>query len=210
MFVEDSQIDALLQNAEQGDPAALKELLARHRGRLRQMVLARMDSRLRVRIDPSDVVQDVLTQAYRKLPAYLEGRPLPFYPWLRQIAWERLVQLHREHVIAQKRSVRRERDGGALLSDESVQLLAEQIMSDENSPSRAAYREEVRRRVRRALSRLDEDDHEVVVMRHLEGLRMAEIAALLGITHAAAQSRYRRAAERLHGLLSGALPEELP
>jgi DNA-directed RNA polymerase specialized sigma24 family protein len=57
---------------------------------------------------------------------------------------------------------------------------------------------------------LEEDDREVVVMRHLEGLRIAEIAAVLGISHSAAQSRYRRAAERLHALLSGALPEELP
>src|SRR5438874_11870195 len=98
--------DALLAQAAAGDADARGRLLGRHRERLARMVACRLDRRLLARIDPSDVVQEVLVEADRKLERYLSDRPLPFYPWLRQLAWEHLVTLHRRHVRAQKRSVR--------------------------------------------------------------------------------------------------------
>src|SRR5205823_9047828 len=94
--------------ARRGDESAGHELLARHRDRLRRMVALRLDRRLAARLDPSDVVQEALADAARKLPAYLRDRPLPFYPWLRRLAWERLVKLHQRHVGAGRRSVTRE------------------------------------------------------------------------------------------------------
>src|SRR4051794_7164691 len=97
--------EELLQGASRGDPAARQGLLERHRGRLRQMVAVRMDRRLAPRIDPSDVVQEALVAAGQKLGHYLRDRPLPFYPWLRHFAWERLLQLHRHHIRSQRRSV---------------------------------------------------------------------------------------------------------
>src|SRR5262245_15556504 len=77
----------LLRRAGQGDPAARDELLRRYRPRLRQLVALRLDPRLAARIDPSDVVQETLAEASGKLAAYLRQQPLPFYPWLRQLAW---------------------------------------------------------------------------------------------------------------------------
>src|SRR6516164_5374655 len=100
--------DALLAQASQGDADAGQRLLARHRDRLKRMVAVRLDRRLLARLDPSDVVQEALAEAARRLPDYLRERPLPFYPWLRQLAADRLVTLHRRHVRAQRRSVRRE------------------------------------------------------------------------------------------------------
>src|SRR5262245_13664819 len=96
--------DALLAQAAQGQPDARGALLERHRDRLTRMVACRLDRRLAARIDPSDVVQEVLAEAGRKLQRYLSERPLPFYPWLRQLAWEHLAVLHRRHVRAGKRS----------------------------------------------------------------------------------------------------------
>jgi hypothetical protein len=80
--------------------------VARHRERLRRMVAVRMDRRLAPRMDPSDIVQDVLADADRELTDYLRRRPVPFYPWLRQLAWDRLIDVHRRHVRAGKRSVK--------------------------------------------------------------------------------------------------------
>jgi RNA polymerase sigma-70 factor, ECF subfamily len=68
-------------------------LLARHRERLRRMVAVRMDRRLSPRLDPSDVVQEALAEADRHLDEYVHEQPLPFYPWLRQFAWQRLRHL---------------------------------------------------------------------------------------------------------------------
>ena len=70
----------LLRRATAGDASAETALLARHRDRLRHMVAIRFDERIAARVDPSDVVQDVLAKAARDLPGYLQSRPLPFYP----------------------------------------------------------------------------------------------------------------------------------
>src|SRR5688572_24021646 len=103
-----SDTDDLIERASRGDGSAVQTLLAAHRDRLRRMVAARLDRRLAARIDPSDVVQEALADATRKLPEYLRARPISFYPWLRQLAWERVVKLHHRHIDAGKRSVRRE------------------------------------------------------------------------------------------------------
>ena len=101
-------IELLLRRASEHDPTAVQELFKLHRQRLKNMVAIHLDSRLASRLDPSDVVQEALAVASKKLPAYLRDRPIEFYPWLRQITWERLVELHRKHVYAGRRSVRRE------------------------------------------------------------------------------------------------------
>src|SRR4051812_12159450 len=112
--------DELLRRTADGDPAARGRLLTRHRARLRKMVGYRLDRRLAPRVDPSDVVQDVLAEAARRLPDYLRDRPLPFYPWLRQLAADRLADLYRRHVGAERRSVLREEPGVLALPDESA------------------------------------------------------------------------------------------
>ena len=196
----------LLRRAQDGERAAREELFARHRDQLRRFVCSRMDRRLAARVDPSDVVQETLAEAHRKMDDYLQRRPLPFYPWLRQIAWDRLVELHRKHVRAKRRSVTREEDVDLPLAEESGAQLAERFAARGSSPSGRLVRAETRQRVQAALERLAADDREVLVMRHLEQLKTNEIAAVLGISEAAVQSRYRRAAERLHRLLSESRP----
>ena len=124
----DPDTDELVTLAGDGDRGARCALLARHRDRLRRMVAVRMDPRLAARVDPSDVVQDALAEAHRKLDAYLRDRPLPFYPWLRQIAADRLAALYRQHVRAGRRAVGREEPSGPALSDYSAGELARRLV----------------------------------------------------------------------------------
>jgi len=202
--------EELLRQAGQGDPNARARLLARHRARLRKMVSCRLDRRLAARIDSSDVVQDVLAEASQKLGRYLRDRPLPFFPWLRQLAWERLAALHRRHVQAQKRSVRREEPRALTLPDESAVELAGRLVARDSSPSQRLLREELLERMRRALLRLPERDREVLVLRHLEQLSVAEIAKVLEISPGAVKVRHLRALERLRDQLDEARGEEGP
>src|SRR6516164_5252252 len=116
--------DELIRRSARGDDAARQDLLARHRGRLRQMIGVRLDRRLLARLDPSDIVQEVLMEAHAKLSGYLRDQPLPFYPCLRQLAWQRLVKIHQHH-HAQKRRVTHEGPPLLALPDESVGDLAE-------------------------------------------------------------------------------------
>jgi RNA polymerase sigma-70 factor (ECF subfamily) len=193
--------EQLIEGARRGDESASQELLMRHRSRLRRMVAVHLDARLAARVDPSDIVQDALGEASRKLDDYLQLRPVAFYPWLRQIAWERLIDIHRRHVHARCRSVAREHKF-AEVPDTSVAEFADHfLVKNQTTPSQQAVREETRRRVREALQLLTPQDRELLLMRYLEQLHVAEIADVLCVGQRAIKSRLRRALERLHGML---------
>ena len=201
MTTREPDTEDLLVEVSRGDATARSRLLDRHRQRLRQMVAVRMDRRLAARVDPSDVVQEVLMEADRRLSDYLRQRPLPFHPWLRQIAADRLADLHRRHVRARRRSVTREEGPLPSLPEESAWDLASRLFAQGSSPSARMQREEVRARVRDALAGLPERDREVLVLRYLEQLPLAEIAAVIGTTEGAVKTRHARALLRLQALL---------
>ena len=79
------------------------------------------------------------------------GRPLPFYPWLRKIAWDRLVEAHRLHLHAGRRSVAREVPWSLPLPDESAGRLADRLVASGTSPSRRLIRAELRDPLKAAL-----------------------------------------------------------
>jgi RNA polymerase sigma-70 factor (ECF subfamily) len=209
MASADPDTEELLKRVACGERAAEGQLLERHRARLRDMIALRFDRRLRPRIDPSDVLQDALAEAARKLVDYARNRPLPFYPWLRQLALERLMQMHRWHIRTRKRSIARE-EMGLPLPDESAFQLADRLAAHGSSPSAGLHRIEQRDRVRTALSRLDERDREVLVLRYLEHLSTREIAAVLGLAEAGVKTRQLRALRRLRDLLDDDLSEDTP
>jgi RNA polymerase sigma-70 factor (ECF subfamily) len=201
----DPDTEELVERARRGDASARQQLLMRHRDRLKGMVRVRLDQRLAARVDPSDVVQEALAEAAEKLSDYLRERPLPFYPWLRRLAWEQVVRLHQQHLAAGKRSVRREEQWA--LPEQSALELAKRVLGSGTSPSKHLLRQELRRRVRDALARLYERDREVLVLRYLEGLSTRETAAVLGVSEGAAKVRHLRALERLRGLLGNDIAE---
>lgn len=194
--------DVLLDRVDRGDPVARGELLQRHRRRLRRMLDVRMDRRLVTRLDPSDLVQQTLADADRRLDDYLRDRPLPFYPWLRQLAADRLADEYRRHVRAARRAVGREETFVPPLPDASALELAGRLFAAGPGPSEAARRAEVRDRVRAALDALSDRDREVVILRYLEQMTAGEVAAVLGLTEPAVKSRALRAMRRLRALLA--------
>jgi RNA polymerase sigma-70 factor (ECF subfamily) len=209
MALASPDTDALLNRVGQGDSSAKGPLLERHRQRLRQMVAIRLDRRLQARIDPSDVVQDALGEAAGKLSHYVARRPLPFYPWLRRIAWERIIHLHRRHIRAGRRSVVREQVG-LPLPDESASMLADRLMVASSSPSKRVQRNEERDRLQSALLRLSEADREVLVLRYLEHLSTREIAAVLDLAESGVKARQLRALQRLRILMGDNHTEDAP
>jgi len=197
---EDPETEELLSKVGGGGPE-FHTLLERHRDRLRRMIAVRLDSRLTPVIDPSDVVQEALADASRKLDGFLRDRPLPFYPWLRRLASERIIQLHRRHLGTQKRSAAREERLDFALRDDSSDRLANCLAASGTSPSQQVLRDEQARRLREVLDRLSPNDREVLVMCYLEELNFHEIATALGITVSAAKVRHFRAMKRVRKLL---------
>jgi RNA polymerase sigma-70 factor (ECF subfamily) len=199
--LEDPETEELLKNASRGG-LAFEHLLERHHDRLRRMVAARLDSRLALFVDPSDVVQEALTDASRKFDDYLRDQPLPFYPWLRRLALERIIQLHRRHLRTQKRDVTREQRLDLHLPDESAMKLADRLIDTGTSPSQRLIRDEQCRQLRDLLERLRPNDRDVLVMCYLEELDFGEIAAALGISESAAKVRHFRALERIRNVIA--------
>lgn len=192
------ETQALLAQAVGGDPQACERLFERHRPRLHDFVDTHLDPQLRARLDASDVVQDALLEMARRLPDFLQRRPMPFRLWLCKTAYERLLMLRRRHVGAARRSVRRE----VQLPDRSSLVLARNLMAPNSSPSRRLSQQEQAQRVQQAVGQLPEADREILLMRHAEDRSYEEIGCILGIEAATARKRAGRALVRLHRILA--------
>jgi RNA polymerase sigma-70 factor (ECF subfamily) len=208
MSPQPSATDDLLARARNGEAAAVERLLTDQREPLRRMIGARLDPALAARVDASDVVQDVLLEAHRRLNDYLRNPVMPFHLWLRHIAKDHVIDAHRRHRQAQRRSMDREQPivPGVLAGHSSFEL-AGQLLDQEPTPATAAVRHELQARLQDAVAALDDDDREVILMRHAEQLSNQEVAALLGLSEAAASMRYLRAVRRLRATL---LPDDGP
>src|SRR6188508_2681193 len=106
--VEDDESARLIVRARTGDAAAVGEIFALHRDRLRRMVDMRLDRRLQGRVDASDVIQEAHLEVAGRLADYLKDPRLPPFLWLRLVVGERLAKLHRTHLGAQMRDAGRE------------------------------------------------------------------------------------------------------
>jgi RNA polymerase sigma-70 factor (ECF subfamily) len=202
MWPEKLQTEQLMAQAKEGDVSAINQLMDRHRNSLRQMVRMRLDQKIQKRIDVSDVVQDVLVEANRRLERYLAEPVMPFHLWLRQIAKDRIIDAHRRHRVSAKRSVDREQQLVAPRGYDQSSIQLASILGDTNlTPAAAAIQKEMARKVEQAISKLDEKDCEIIVMRHYEHLTNQEIGQLLDLTEPAASMRYLRAIRRLKTVL---------
>jgi RNA polymerase sigma-70 factor (ECF subfamily) len=192
----------LLARAAANDDAAVGELFSLYRDRLRRMILLRLDTRLRGRLDPSDVLQEAFLEFARALPEYIKKPDAPFYLWVRLITGRRLLALHREHLGTRMRDARREVSiGRGAHPEASSAALAAQLLGSLTTPSQALHRAELRARVRDALDQMEPTDREVLALRHYEQLTNRETAFLLGLTEAAASVRFIRALRRLKEML---------
>ena len=192
--------EALLLRLRGGDDEAFGPLFEGERDRLRRMVQFRLDPRLVGRVDPEDIVQDVFLDAQKRLYAFRQdAQSLSF--WLRLIAQQTLIDMHRRHLGAGRRSAARERVFA------HSHGLSGFLVGKMTSPSQAAMREEMRQQLVAALEAMDEIDREVLTLRHFEDLSNKEVAELLNIGENAASNRYVRALARLKGLLGGFAPQ---
>ena len=201
----DGEVTAeLLNNVRGGKAVAVEELMDRHRNSLRRMIQLRLDQRLMQRMDVSDVIQDVLIEANRRLTDYLNNPVIPFHLWIRQIAKDRIIDAHRKHRVSAKRSIDREQpQPGKGPFDRSTIELANQFRDQALTPAAAATQRELAQQIESAVQMLREHDREIILMRHYEQLDNKEIAQSLGLTEPAASMRYLRALKRLREIIEG-------
>ena len=209
MWPEADKTQELLANAKEGSEEAIGKLLDRHRDALRRMVQMRLDRRIQRRVDVSDIVQEVLFEANRRLSKYLQDPKMPFHLWLRHMARDRIIDAHRRHRVSAKRSVDREKPLTSPANvDRSTMEIAAQLCDPAITPAAAATMHELARRFEAAIDELEERDREVLLMRHFEHLTNQEVAQALSLTEPAASMRYLRALRRLRALIAETMPQE--
>jgi len=188
----------LLAGANDGDRQAVDQLMDRHRDSLHRMVRCRLNRGVAARIDASDIVQEVLLTASRRLAEYLQNPRMPFHAWLRHIARDRLADAYRRQ-LADKRNVAREQ--ATINADQSSLDPIAQIRDSELTPAATLLRKEFSARFFQALEQLPADSREIILMRHAEQLSNSEAAEILGLSEPAAGMRYLRALRQLKSTL---------
>ena len=119
---------------------------------------------------------------------------MPFHLWLRHIARDRIIDAHRRHRLSAKRSVDREQPLAAPADlDHSTQELVAQVCDQQLTPAAAATQKELAARIEHGISQLNDQDAEIILMRHYEHLSNQEVAQAMGLTEPAASMRYLRA-----------------
>lgn len=202
MWPDRHKTNELILAARDGDADAANRLMDRHREALRRMVEMRLDRGIQQRVDASDIVQDALMEANRRLRDYLSDPVMPFHLWLRHIARDRIIDAHRRHRVSAKRSVDREQNMVApAVTDRSALDRITQLHDGELTPAAAAAMKEIQQQFQAAVQQLSEADREIVLMRHVEQLSNQEAAEFLGLSEPAASMRYLRAIRRLRALL---------
>ena len=201
IWPQSDQTEQLLAAAKGGDDDAVNRLLEKHRAAVHRLVQVRLDRKVQQRVDVSDVVQDVMIEASGRLDKYLNDPVMAFHLWLRQIAWDRIIDTYRRHRVSAKRNMDREQPmkGGA--PDQSTMDFAAHLCDPAMTPQAAATQREIAVQVEQTIELLGDQDREIIIMRHYEHLSNQEIAEVLGLNAPAASMRYLRALRRLRELL---------
>lgn len=151
------------------------------------------------KLDSSGIVQQTLLDAFAKRDQFNGSSEAELAGWLRQILKHNLADAVRDQ-RRDKRDVRRERS----LEDEidaSFSRTHEWLAAVQSSPSQQAAKQEDVLRLSEVMTKLPEAQREAVVLHHLQGLSLTEVAKLLNKTEAAVAGLLFRGLKTLHALL---------
>jgi RNA polymerase sigma-70 factor (ECF subfamily) len=142
------------------------------------------------------VVQDVFLEATRQFARFRGESEAEWTVWLRQILAGCLAHLVRRYFGTEARDVRLERALAGDL-DQSSQALDRGLAAVQSTPSQRASRREQAVLLANALTELPDDYHDVILLRHLEGLTFPQVAQRMGRSVDSVEKLWVRAVTRL-------------
>lgn len=193
----------LTTKMRQGSKDALATIFASYRERLRRIIQFRIDSRITARVSDSDVLQDTYIAAAKRLTHFSQQTKMSAFLWLRLLVKQQLVDIHRQHLKAEKRDARKEMGLQPYQSSGQTSMaLAVQLAGSITAASEVVAQAETIALLESSLNEMDETDREVIALRHFEELTNIETASVLNLQPSAASKRYLRAMSRLSKLMS--------
>jgi RNA polymerase sigma-70 factor (ECF subfamily) len=169
----------IIQSAKTGDLASVATLYERHRARVFRYLLYRVGHRQTA----EDLTSEVFLRMIRSLDGY-KNRGISFQAWLFRIAHNLAV----DHF-------RRDNNG------REVELL-ESLPANDPGPAAAAEHNLTSESLRRALSKLEADQRDVVVLRLVVNMPIADVAQTLNRSEDAVKGLQRRGLIALRALLA--------
>ncbi len=195
--------DELITRLRAGDAVALAELLELWRGRCLRIVEARLDHRVRRRLDPADVLQEAYLDLAGRLPKFCsEQESMTPFVWIRLVITERVLITNRKNLLVEARDARREVVRGSPISSSATVVLASHLIAQVSSVSGRVIRAEMAEAVLETINSLDAMDQEIILLRSFEELTNAEAAEVLGLSVNATSNRFVRAMTRLKRALA--------
>jgi RNA polymerase sigma-70 factor (ECF subfamily) len=194
-----------LTAAKAGDADARGRLLELYRQYLAFLARVGIGRRLQGKVDPSDAVQEAFLGAQRDFAQFRGTTEKELTAWLRQVLASVLANLVRRYQGTKRRDVRLERQL-ALDLDESSQALDRGLIDRASSPSQQAASREQAVLLTDALGRLPEEQRELLILRHLEGLTFPEVAQKMGRSVDSVKKQWPRALAALRRSLKGEVP----
>lgn len=171
----------LVRLAQQGDRRAFEALVVKYQRRIARYVTRYVRSAP----DVEDVVQEVFIKAYRGLLAFKGDSS--FYTWLYRIARNTSLNF----VTRQSNVVVLQDD----LPGTQGEPREEQVGSDNEDPERRLMAKRISEAVERAMTRLQPELAEALLMYEVEGRQYKEIAQMLQIPIGTVRTRIFRARE---------------
>ena len=177
----------LVERVKKGDVRAFETLHKRYHARIYRFAFLRLGNAE----DAADVAADTFCRALRSLQSYQFRRTNSIYPWLHQIASNRVVDLLRDRPA-----------GGMVLSldaqaADDVDSFLEYLPADGPTPQELVERTEVQELVRAAITELPADQARALSLRFLGDFSIREISLELDRSEGAVKSLLHRALQNM-------------
>ena len=193
----------LLTQARGGSEQALGRLLESYSTYLTLLARVQIGRRIQGKVDAGDVVQETFLEAHRQIGGFRGATEAEFVAWLRKILAGQLALTFRRFLGTKGRDVNLERDLGAQL-DQSSQAMDGGFVAATSTPSQHVSKREQAVLLAEALDKLPPDYREVIILRHLEAMPFADVAARMGRSEDSVQKLWVRALASLRRSMGGA------
>lgn len=192
--------EELLRQAREGNDSALGQLLEHYRAYLALLARLQLDTRLQVKADAEDLVQETFLKAHREFAQFRGSSEKEWVVWLRQILAFELAHLVRRFYGSKRRDIKLERAMEEAL-DQSSSALDRGFVDSKSSPSKQAAHREQSVLLADALDQLPPDYREVMILSHLQGLSFPEVARRMQRTLDSVKNLWARALVKLRRIL---------
>ncbi len=192
-----SDIRELIDRARGGAPDAIGRLFEAARGQLLELAERELPADLRIKVGPSDVVQETAVDMQRDFGQFTGTTVEECYAWLRETLRHNVVDAIRRYRDAQKRDATRETSLSGFRSRELVRP-----GESPRLPDGSAIRREEAAVINAILARLPPDYRRVLELRYWSGLSFVAIAPEMGRSPDAVRKLWYRALEQLQGELA--------